>query len=100
MGLHAEVPAHVISRNVESLCPSFVLLGEAAVVSLLLQGICQHPIHTVEAVTVDDVLRTVLKDVVVVLVSDGSLNCPGAVAVFSVAVSPILHFVMGNGVLQ
>ena len=100
MRLYAEVPAHVIARDEEALCPSLVILGEAAIVSLLLQGICQHPIHTVEAVTVDDVLRTVLKDVVVVLVSDGSLNCPGAVAVLSVAVSPILHFVVGNGVLQ
>ena len=97
---YAEVPAHVISRNVESLCPSFVLLGEAAIVIFLLQGVRQHPIHSVEAVTVDDVLRTVREDIVMVMVSDGSFYGPGAVTVFSVAVSPILHLVVGNGVLQ
>lgn len=66
----------------------------------LLQGVRQHPIHSVEAVTVDDVLGAVLEDIVMIMVSDGSLDCPGTVAVFFVAVTPILYLVVGGGVLQ
>ena len=98
--LYAEVPAHVIARDEEALCPSLVILGEAAIVSLLLQGICQHPIHTVEAVPVNHILGTVLEDIVVIMIGNRSLDCPGTVTVFSVAVSPILHLIVGDGVLQ
>ena len=94
------MPAHVIARDEEALCPFLVLLREAAVVSFLLQGVCQHPIHTVEAVTVDDILRTVLEDVVVIMIGNRSLDCPGTVTVLTVAVTPILHLVVGDGVLQ
>lgn len=55
---------------------------------------------TFQATMAEEESHTVLEDVVVVMVSDGSLNGPGAVAVFSVAVSPILHLIVGDGVLQ
>lgn len=95
----------VLSREeqrlfVQYLCPFLVFLGEAAVVRLLLQGVCKHQIHSAEAVTVDDFLRAIVKDIIVIVICNRSLDGSSAVAVLPIAVPPVLHLVVGDGVFQ
>ena len=101
MGTYFKLPVMILLGNREGFCPLPVFRGDAAIFFFLLYGIGQHPVHTVEAILLDDRLRQIRPQLLAIIVfGNDPLDGHGAVAVDLITFPPEIFFLMPDSLLQ